>query len=232
MLPLLFILLFIICVYVLINIETDPYMTEHNKRVFKDENGKIIPHATLETEEQHIASKYITKDDKVLELGARYGTVSAIILDKVSESKNCVIVDPDKNITQALVDNLNNCGYGDAQVFIGTIGANKKKIHSNDSYATYTETCEGDSCDIENLNYKDLQDKYSITFNTIVADCEGCLPEVIEHIITYYGRLEPINKIIFETDRPSHSDYKKVYRILEECGFKNIRNKFVQIWVR
>jgi len=55
MLPLLFILLFIICVYVLINIDTDPYMTEHNKRVFKDENGKIVSHVTLETEEQHIA---------------------------------------------------------------------------------------------------------------------------------------------------------------------------------
>ena len=116
----------------------------------------------FETEEQDIASKYITKDDKVLELGARYGTVSAIILDNISDVKNCVIVDPDRNITHALTDNLKNCEYGDAQIYIGTIGEHKKKIHTNDSYATYTEACEDDSCDIENMTYKDLQNKYNI----------------------------------------------------------------------
>ncbi len=216
----LFLILLTVCVYIL-------YTTTRD-RVFIDENGNVVSHKELEVEEQEIASKYIKKDDKVLELGARYGTVSAIILDKISDTKNCVIVDPDTNITQALTNNLNKCGYEDARIFVGTIGSHKKKIHSNDSYATYTESCEGDECNIENMTYDNLQHKYDITFNTIVADCEGCLPELIDHI----EDMDPIKKIIFETDRAGNVDYNKLYTKLNECGFKNVREGFVQIWVK
>ena len=216
----LFLILLSVCVYIL-------YITTRD-RVFTDENGNVVSHKELEVEEQEIASKYIKKNDKVLELGARYGTVSAIILDKISDPKDCVIVDPDTNITQALTNNLNKCGYEDARIFVGTIGSRKKKIHSNDSYATYTESCEGDECNIENMTYDNLQRKYDITFNTIVADCEGCLPELIDHI----EDMDPIKKIIFETDRAGNVDYNKLYTKLNERGFKNVREGFVQIWVK
>ena len=216
----LFLILLSVCVYIL-------YITTRD-RVFTDENGNVVSHKELEVEEQEIASKYIKKDDKVLELGARYGTVSAIILDKIADNIHCVIVDPDTNITQALTNNLNKCGYEDARIFVGTIGSHKKKIHSNDSYATYTESCEGDECNIENMTYDNLQRKYDITFNTIVADCEGCLPELIDHI----EDMDPIKKIIFETDRAGNVDYNKLYTKLNERGFKNVREGFVQIWVK
>ena len=216
----LFLILLSVCVYIL-------YITTRD-RVFTDENGNVVSHKELEVEEQEIASKYIKKDDKVLELGARYGTVSAIILDKIADTKNSVIVDPDTNITQALTNNLNKGGYEDARIFVGTMGSHKKKIHSNDSYATYTESCEGDECNIENMTYDNLQRKYDITFNTIVADCEGCLPELIDHI----EDMDPIKKIIFETDRAGNVDYNKLYTKLNERGFKNVREGFVQIWVK
>ena len=228
----LLLVLFLICVYILVNTNGNNDAIKHSKRVFRDENGNVISHKDVEAPEQDIASKYIKKDDKVLELGARYGTVSAIILDKVSDTKNCVIVDPDKNITQALTDNLNNSGYKNAQIFIGTVGSHKKKIHSNDSYATYTESCEGNECNIENITYDNLESKYNIKFNTIVADCEGCLPELIDHICSYHEDLGSIKKIIFETDRSDESDYKELYTKLHECGFKNVQDDFVQIWIR
>jgi hypothetical protein len=216
----------IICVLILIDLYI--LFNTTRDRIFVDENGNIVPHKDLEVEEQNTVSKYINKDDKVLELGARYGTVSAIILDNISNPKNCVIVDPDTNITQALRNNLNNCGYRDAQIFVGTVGSNKKRIHSDEGYGTYTESCEGDECNLENMTYNNLQHKYDITFNTIVADCEGCLPELIDHI----EDMDPIKKIIFETDRPGDVDYNKVYTKLNECGFKNVRKGFVQVWVK
>ena len=223
-----FLLLFLICVYILINTNGKYDPIKHSKRIFKDENGNVISHKDLEVPEQDVVSKYINQDDKVLELGARYGTVSAIILDIISDIKNCVIVDPDKNIIQALTNNLNNCGYGDAQIFVGTIGPHKKKIHSDKGYGTYTESCEGDECNTESITYDNLEHKYNITFNTIVADCEGCLPELINHI----ENMDPIRKIIFETDRSNESDYTKMYTKLHECGFKNIQDEFVQIWIK
>ena len=173
--------------------------------------------------------------DRFVDIEPRKATRNEILLwhtpgyfDKIADTKNCVIVDPDTNITQALTNNLNACGYEDARIFVGTIGSHKKKIHSNDSYATYTESCEGDECNIENMTYDNLQRKYDITFNTIVADCEGCLPELIDHI----EDMDPIKKIIFETDRAGNVDYNKLYTKLNECGFKNVREGFVQIWVK
>jgi hypothetical protein len=44
--------------------------------------------------------------------------------------------------------------------------------------------------------------------------------------------MDPIKKIIFETDRPGDVDYNKVYTKLNECGFKNVREGFVQVWVK
>jgi hypothetical protein len=215
-----FLVLLLVCIYILLNTTRE--------RIFTDEKGNVVSHKELEVEEQKIASKYIRKNDKVLELGARYGTVSAIILDKISDPKDCVIVDPDTNITQALTHNLNNCGYGDAQIFVGTVGSNKKRIHSDEGYGTYTESCEDVECNLENVTYDNLQRKYDITFNTIVADCEGCLPELIDHI----EDMDPIKKIIFETDRPDDVDYNKVYTKLNGRGFKNVREGFVQVWVK
>jgi len=49
---------------------------------FFDENNKIINHQELEAEEQKLSEKYIEENDIVLELGARYGTVSCTINKK------------------------------------------------------------------------------------------------------------------------------------------------------
>jgi hypothetical protein len=47
--------------------------------IFYDENDNIIDNKNLEAEEQILVNKYIKPFYKVLELGARYGTVSHII---------------------------------------------------------------------------------------------------------------------------------------------------------
>lgn len=55
--------------------------------MFYDRHGKVIDTATLETEEQELAKKYIEPNDIVLELGARYGTVSCAINGKLANKK-------------------------------------------------------------------------------------------------------------------------------------------------
>ena len=47
--------------------------------IYYDENNTIIDSENLEKDEQDIAKKYIDPDNVVLELGARYGTVSCVI---------------------------------------------------------------------------------------------------------------------------------------------------------
>lgn len=221
-----FLVLLILCIYIF-------YSTEYDKnRIFKDENGQVIPHLTTEKQEQDMVTKYIREGDKVLELGARYGTVSAIILDNVKDEHDCVIVEPDAKVTDALKSNLKGCNYDDAHVFVGTIGSKKQKIKGNYNYGTYTVECDDDTCDIDNLTYDDLQKRYDIEFNTIVADCEGCLPDVIDHISTTSPSLQPLQKIIVETDYPDRVDYKKLSDKLQTCGFNKTEGDFVQVWER
>ena len=220
--PLLFLLF--LCIFI--------FYSADKSRTFKDENGKVIPHLTVEREEQDIVAEYIREGDKVLELGARYGTVSAVILDNVKDERDCVVVEPDTKVTNALKGNLEGCNYGRAHVFVGTVGHTKQKIKGDYSYATYTVDCNDDTCDIDNLTYDELQRKYNIEFNTIVADCEGCLPQVIDHISTSSPSLQPLKKIIVETDYPDRVDYEKLYGKLKTCGFNKTKGDFVQVWER
>jgi hypothetical protein len=71
---------------------------------FKDQYGKIIDHLKMERDEQLQAEKYVTSDCVVLELGARYGTVSCIINKKVGP--NMVVVEPDIRVQDALEQNM------------------------------------------------------------------------------------------------------------------------------
>ena len=58
--------------------------------IFIDENNNIVDNTIHETDEQRLADKYIKPTDVVLELGARYGTVSCIINKKINDPKNQV----------------------------------------------------------------------------------------------------------------------------------------------
>lgn len=56
-----------------------------------DEHGKKIRHLQVERKEQILAEQYIQPDDCVLELGARYGTVSCVINKKLNDKTRQVI---------------------------------------------------------------------------------------------------------------------------------------------
>ena len=76
--------------------------------IFYDENDNIIDNKNLEAEEQILVNKYIKSFYKVLELGARYGTVSHIINKKLVVKTNQVSVEPDSRVWNALEKNRQN----------------------------------------------------------------------------------------------------------------------------
>lgn len=202
----------------------------HDRRVFKDEKEHIVPHLSVEREEQINIYEQVDKGDKVLELGARYGTVSAILMDMVYKENDVVIVEPDAAVINVLYKNLRDNGFKNPNIFHGTVGYSKKKMSDGDGYAIQTVDCEGGDCGIESLRYTDLQDRYNIVFDTIVADCEGCLPDTINHILDFYPLLKPIKKIIFETDYEDRVDYTTMYNTLTNLGFTNTKKGFIQVW--
>jgi hypothetical protein len=55
--------------------------------IFYNENDEIINHTVFEADEQKLANKYIKNHHVVLELGARYGTVSYTINKNMAKTK-------------------------------------------------------------------------------------------------------------------------------------------------
>jgi hypothetical protein len=86
--------------------------------------GNQVDIDKMEKEEQCLANKYILEDDIVLELGARYGSVSCIINSKLNNKNNQVVVEPDDRVWDALEKNRNsnNCKFNIVKGFI----SNKK----------------------------------------------------------------------------------------------------------
>ena len=65
---------------------------------FYNEHDKVIDVKRIEFEEQYLAGQYVEPDDVVLELGARYGSVTVAISRKLRDSSTCVTVEPDEKV--------------------------------------------------------------------------------------------------------------------------------------
>ena len=67
-----------------------------------DEKGECVNYKLHEKREQIDAKQYIHPDDKVLELGARYGGVSITINKILNDKTKHVAVEPDPIVWEAL----------------------------------------------------------------------------------------------------------------------------------
>ena len=59
----------------------------------------------FEKEEQMLIRTYIPSDATVLEMGARYGTVSCVISQVLNDPTKHVAVEPDSTVIEALTEN-------------------------------------------------------------------------------------------------------------------------------
>ena len=107
------------------------------KGIYKNEKGEIINNQFIERTEQELAYKYIQPTDRVLELGARYGSVSCMINSRLKKKYKSlqVSVEPDDRIWESLEYNkkFNECEFNIVKGFIS-----KKKM--NLCYGGYATT--------------------------------------------------------------------------------------------
>ena len=77
----------------------------------RDSKNNLVNILSIEKEEQDLANQYILENDVVLELGARYGSVSCVINSKLNNKYNQVVVEPDNRVWTSLENNKqqNNC---------------------------------------------------------------------------------------------------------------------------
>jgi FkbM family methyltransferase len=195
----------------------------------KDHNGKTIDIELTEKHEQDLAKIYIEENDVVFELGARYGSVSCTINSKLNCKTNQVVVEPDERVWEALERNkkANNCEFNIVKGFVSSKKLGLTAINSWSGYGTTSIIDE--SSTIPSYSLEEIKEKYNLSFNVLVADCEGFLEMFFDENPTFYDTLR---LIIFEADYPKKCDYNKIRNTLKEKGFISKLNGFQNVWIK
>jgi FkbM family methyltransferase len=194
---------------------------------FIDENNKLIKNNILEAVEQEQAKKFITNECVVLELGARYGTVSCIISKQLSNPQNLVAVEPDSTVWNALETNMLN-NFCNFHIIKGAVSNNPLKLMNpkpDDKYAM--QTVKDIDGSVTCYTLQEIQDKFNLKFNTLVADCEGFLETFFDENPHLY---EQINLLLFEKDCPEICNYNKIIENLKRHRFTNLVSGFHEVW--
>lgn len=196
-----------------------------------DQNDILVDTNNIEKPEQELSQIFIQKDDIVLELGARYGSVSCIINSKLSNKNNQVSVEPDNRVWEALEKNkkINNCEFN---IVKGFIGEKKMDLTNLDDYhGGYGSTfIYNENTKIPSYTLDEIKKKYNLNFNVLVADCEGFLEVFFDENPNFYNDLR---LIIFEADYPNKCNYNKIIESLIRHNFKAIfighQNVYIKI---
>jgi FkbM family methyltransferase len=201
------------------------YYTMH----FKNETGEYFDHRKTEITEQLQVEKYIEHDSIVLELGARFGTVSCIINKKISNPAHQVSVEPDVRVQSVLYENMieNECNFHIVNGFISNNSMILTDINSYDGYGATSE--KSNSSSIPSYTLEEIETKYNLKFNTLVADCEGFLEQFFDENPQLYSQL---SLVMFEKDCPEKCNYELIINNLKLHNFKQLESGFHEVWKR
>jgi FkbM family methyltransferase len=198
----------------------------------RDQYDNIVDIENLERAEQDLVREYILENDVVLELGARYGSVSCLINFKLKSKNRQVVVEPDDRVWGALEKNkrINNCEFNIVKGFL----SEKKNLdlsNLDDYFGGYGATfVENENTKIPSFTLTEIMNKYEIqAFNVLVADCEGFLETFFDENPGFYDNLR---LIIFESDYPNKCNYDKIKRNLLEKNFTKILEGHQNVWIK
>jgi len=212
-----------------VNILTDKLLSYN--LVYKDEKNKIIDNLSIELTEQLIALKYIKPDDVVLELGARYGTVSCIVNKLLNNKNNQISVEPDKNVWNALDKNLsdNKCNTNVVKGFIS-----KQSLSLEENGYGGMQKSDSNS-NTPNYTLDEIKQKYNISkFTVLIVDCEGCMESFLNDNPEL---LSTLRLVTFEEDQPQICNYDNIKKMLTDNNFYEIETTFDDfvyrpVWVK
>lgn len=195
---------------------------ERLKALQKHCNLQYIQHGGFEFEypEQLLCMRFINENNKILEIGGNIGRTSHIIQTILNNSKNHVIMECDKEMAKQLRYNLDLNNYTD--VPIETAALSIEKLYMDGTHGPrplHDFTKEENPIEIDTISYSNICEKYNITFDTLVADCEGSLFYIFKEDP---DMLNTINTVIMENDYFDINHKQMVDSILQSKGFKLI----------
>lgn len=144
--------------------------------------------------EQCLAIRYLDPHAKVLELGANVGRNTLVIASVINDQKNLVSLETSLDSVRKLTENRDNNNF---KFFIEPSALSKRKLIQRGWDTIPSDTLLDGYFEVNSISYNDLENKYSIVFDTIVADCEGALYYILQDDPEM---LKNINTVIMEND--------------------------------
>jgi FkbM family methyltransferase len=221
--------------------------SDYNQKLKKIHSALKIGYGSFQEEypEQLMAIRYITGDEKVLEIGSNIGRNSLIISYILSQknNNNFVTLESDTDISTILKYNrdLNKFNF-----HIENAALSKRKLIQRGWDTICSDVLLDGYKSVKTITLEELNKKYNIVFDTLVLDCEGAfyyilmdMPEILNNI----------NLIIMENDYYdiNHKNYiddilfkNNFYVDYVECGgsllaynkFPHLYDRFFEVWKR
>lgn len=218
-----------------INIVTKDIIVDYDKLKTIHSKLKIL-YGSLNDElpEQKMAVKYLTGNEKVLEIGGNIGRNSLVIASILNDSRNLVSLECNIDIANQLKENkeLNNLNFS---IECSAL-SNRKLIQKNWDTIPNDELLPGFNW-VNTITLEQLNNKYNINFDTLVIDCEGAFYYILMDMPEL---LNGINMIIMENDyhdinKKNYVDYVLKNNNFEvvyvECGgWGPCYNNFFEVW--
>ena len=141
----------------------------------------------------------------------------------MTNKKNQVSVEPDSTVWSALEQNIsrNNCSV---QIYKGFVSKKKRDLLP---YGYAATSILSESSTLPSASVEDIEEQYGLTFDTLVADCEGFLGEFFDEHPHLYDQL---TTVIFEADYPQKCNYENLRTALKEHGFREIISGFQNVF--
>lgn len=230
-------------IYHILKINITDYTIETEKIINIDEklNGihaKLqIKYGSLREEypEQKMAIRYLTGDEKVLEIGGNIGR-NSLVIASIINNDNFVTLECDTNIAKQLEENrdLNNLTF-----HIEKSALSKRKLIQRGWDTKPSNVLENGYSWVNTITLDELKEKYKIQFDTLVLDCEGAFYYILMDMPEI---LNGVNLIIMENDYYDIHHKEFVDTTLKENNFYNCYreaggwgccyNNFFEAWKR
>lgn len=166
-----------------------------------------------ELPEQKMAVRYLTGNEKVLEIGGNIGRNSCII-GRILNHSDFVTMECDQAIALQLIENrdLNKLTF-----HVENSALSKHKLIQK-GWDTMPSDILLDGYNwVQTITYEQLKIKYPIQFDTLILDCEGAFYYILKDMPEI---LDNIKLIIMENDYHDYSHKEDVDDILHQKGFK------------
>ena len=205
-----------------INTTTNKITTNNiNEKLLNIHNQLVIKYGNFQEElpEQLMSVRFLTGNEKVLEIGGNIGRNALIIASILNNDNNLVILESDTFIANQLEENknLNHFSFP-----IENSALSKRKLIQKEWQTIPSDVILEGYNWVNTISFVELQQKYNIQFDTLVLDCEGAfyyilmdMPEILNNI----------QLIIMENDYIDISHKKYIDNILIQKNFVRVYNE-------